>query len=58
MSAPYAKGAPVHVRPPMTPMAQHEGEILGKARYGWRVRFNAWGMMITETMPDSAITPR
>lgn len=58
-----APGAAVKVTPPMTPMASHDGVVIGKARGRlgacgyWRVRFNAWGMMITESLPASAISP-
>ncbi len=58
MKAPgFAIGQLVTVTPPMTPMARHRGQIVRKARHGWRVRFDAWGMMITETMPESALAP-
>lgn len=53
----YAKGQRVTVSPPMTPMARHPGEIIGKSKHGWRVRFDAWGMMLTETMPERALSP-
>lgn len=54
---PYTIGQSVTVTPPMTPMARHQGTILRKARHGWRVRFDAWGMLITETMPEAALQP-
>lgn len=53
----FAKGQRVIVSPPMTPMARHPGEIIGKRKHGWRVRFDAWGMTLTETMPARAIGP-
>ena len=56
MTAPFHAGQHVLVTPPMTPLVRHEGQILRRARYGWRVRFVAWGMQITETMPESALT--
>lgn len=52
----YAKGQRVVVSPPMTPMARHQGEIVGKRKHGWRVRFDAWGMALTETIPSSCIS--
>jgi hypothetical protein len=56
MSAPqFTIGQAVIVSPPMTPCARHSGRIVRKAKHGWRVRFDAWGMMITETMPESAL---
>lgn len=54
--ADLAKGAAVIVAPPMTPCARHRGVILRKSPSGWRVRFNAWGVDVTETMPASALT--
>ncbi len=56
MTAPtFTIGQAVIVSPPMTPCARHRGQIVRKAKHGWRVRFDAWGMMITETMPESAL---
>lgn len=56
MTAPqFTIGQAVTVSPPMTPCARHRGQIVRKAKYGWRVRFDAWGMMLTETMPESAL---
>lgn len=57
MSAPFAIGQSVIVSPPMTPLARHHGTILRKAKHGWRVRFDAWGMMLTETLPERALAP-
>lgn len=51
----FAIGQSVIVSPPMTPMARHRGTILRKAKYGWRVRFDAWGMACTETLPETAL---
>lgn len=53
----FTAGQAVIVSPPMTPCARHAGHIIRKAKYGWRVRFDAWGMVITETMPESALRP-
>jgi hypothetical protein len=58
MSDAFTKGQSVIVTPPMTPLARHEGTIVRKARHGWRVQFNAWGMMLTETLPESALEAR
>lgn len=51
----FAIGQEVTVTPPMTPMARHTGRIIAKAKYGWKVRFDAWGMMLTEVLPERAI---
>lgn len=53
----FTKGQPVLVRPPMTPLAVHRGVILRRSPNGWRVRFEAWGMTCTETLPASALSP-
>lgn len=53
----FAIGQRVTVAPPMTPLARHPGTIQRKAKHGWRVRFDAWGMMTTETLPESALSP-
>jgi hypothetical protein len=58
MSTPqFTIGQAVIVSPPMTPCARHKGQIVRKAKHGWRVRFDAWGMTLTETMPESALRP-
>jgi hypothetical protein len=41
----------------MTPLARHSGTILRKAKHGWRVRFDAWGMLRTETMAERHLSP-
>lgn len=51
----FAKGARVYVSPPMTPLARHSGQIIRRARHGWRVEFNAWGMIIRESMPERCL---
>lgn len=53
----FTKGQSVIVSPPMTPCARHRGIIIRKAKHGWRVCFDAWGMGIIETMPESALEP-
>lgn len=53
----FSKGQAVLVVPPSYQMQRHRGEILRKAKYGWRVRFGVAGVWITETMPESALTP-
>ncbi len=54
---PFAVGQSVIVSPPMTPCARHRGKIIRKAKYGWRVQFDAWGMTLTETLPERALAP-
>lgn len=54
---PFARGQFVTVAPPMTPLARHSGRIIGKARHGWRVEYDAWGMLCRETMPARCISP-
>lgn len=57
MTAPaYTPGQAVKVRPPMTPLACHAGEIIRRTPNGYRVRFMAWGVRITETLPASALS--
>lgn len=51
----FSAGQSVIVSPPMTPMARHRGQIVRKAKHGWRVRFDAWGMQITETLSEREI---
>lgn len=54
----YYTGQHVLVSPPMTPMARHDGIIIRRARYGWRVRYDAWGVWLTETVPERCLTNR
>jgi hypothetical protein len=53
----FCPGMAVTVSPPMTPLARHSGTILRKAKHGWRVRFDAWGMLRTETMAERHLSP-
>lgn len=53
----FTIGQAVIVSPPMTPMARHSGVIIRKAKHGWRVRFDAWGMMLTETVSERHLQP-
>jgi hypothetical protein len=41
----------------MTPCARHAGQIVRKAKHGWRVRYDAWGAMFTDTFSESALSP-
>lgn len=52
----FQPGQSVIVSPPMTPLARHSGKILRKAKYGWRVEFNAWGMTLRETLPERCLS--
>ncbi len=53
----FTIGQSVIVAPPMTPMARHPGKITRKAKHGWRVQYDAWGMRCTETFSEGALTP-
>ena len=56
-SAPaFAKGAAVIVAPPCYPLARYRGTIERRTPNGWRVRCDAFGVMITETYPESALS--
>lgn len=54
--ATFENGQSVIVSPPMTPLARHPGTIVRPGKHGWRVRFNAWGMILTETIPANCIS--
>jgi hypothetical protein len=49
----FINGQKVIVNPAMTPLAFHEGVVTRKTKYGYRVRFNAWGVWMTETFTPS-----
>lgn len=55
IAPPFAVGQSVIVSPPMTPLARHPGVIVRKAKYGWRVRYDSWGVMFTDTFSERAL---
>jgi len=54
----FTIGDKVTVTSPCTPMARHSGRIVRRSPNGWRVTFDAWGMLITETMSARALELR
>lgn len=53
----FKPGQAVIVAPQSTPMARHHGTIVRKAKYGWRVRYDLWGIMATDTFAECRIFP-
>lgn len=51
----FKAGDKVRVFPQMTPNCSHDGEVLRKTKYGYSIKYCAWGMWFKDTFTPARI---